>query len=84
MRSDPEPEYTPVEISAECSMMLAHAHRPEPLDMFEMQRWMAKIALHQPEVLVGERSNGGRQRVILAPKRRGRAMIQIWRERPAR
>ena len=65
-------------------MMLAHAHRPEPLDMFAMQRWMAKIALHQPEVLVGERSNGGRQRVMLAPKRRGRAMIQIWRERPAR
>lgn len=57
MRPDPEPEYSSVDIHADGTMVLTDADRPEPCDSLQMKGGVARIALHQLEVLIGERLN---------------------------
>ena len=57
MRADPEPEITVVHLDGQSAIAQSDADGPVVANLLELQRWMARIALKERIIGVGEFSN---------------------------
>jgi len=85
MRSDPEPLDAARNIVTQRAMMFADAHRPNLPEALEMERRVLWIGLEELEVLVGDCSDAGWQRIVKRPEpdrsrvlQRGRVFCALW------
>lgn len=68
MVANPEPKQTILNFHSQRSVLQSDARRTEASDLFEVQRWVARIRLKQGKVFVGQFTNGGRQPAIATPE----------------
>ncbi len=61
------------------TVMLANAHRPHFSEALEMERRVLRVGLEELEVLVRNRSDGLRQRVVKRPEPGRRRVLQRGR-----
>ena len=80
MRPDPKPLYAAWNFVAQCSVVIANAHRPHSAEALEMERRMPRIGLEKLEILVRERPHWLGQRVVERPEAGGRRVLQSGRD----
>ena len=68
MGTDPEPEIAAVDIDGERAIAQTDPDRPVTADLLELQRRVARIALQELIIGVGQLSNRKRQRLVSGPE----------------
>ena len=81
--TNPKPKQTILHFDCQYAMPYTNACRPESTDLLEVKRRMSWIFLEQCEVLVGQLSNVGGQRVVAPPEAGTGEMVHILVDLPA-
>lgn len=80
--SDPVPEDSLRRLDADCPVVVAHAHRPMPSNLLEVQRWMTRVCLQEGEVLVRQLLNVRWQATVVIPEVGVGVMTHSSEQRP--
>jgi hypothetical protein len=81
--SNPTPEHTVRHFHANGTMVQANAHRPELVNLLEMERWMPRVRLEHSKRPVGQFLHGEGKCSVTYPEIWGSAMNHNSVERPA-
>src|SRR6266496_1277082 len=82
MGADPKPVDDFRHVMPQGTIMLADPDRPDLVNALEAQRRVSGVALQQGKILVRDRTDILRQRVVQRPEARRRGMLQMLRDLP--